>query len=190
MPYRPSKPPSSSWLPRLPANASTRPSVPTSSTACPPPRSRPASPTPPPPSAASVTSSAMIPPSAPASSRLHAPGPGPPRHATASPNWPCAFPTRLGGLFFFVPLMRDLRLPDVVAQAQLPGSLMIPAEQAVRTLLALKLVGTERKSHIMDLVDDQGIALFAGLNVVPKRSYLAAYSSQIDDRTTQRLLAA
>ena len=36
----------------------------------------------------------------------------------------------------------------------------------------------------MDLVDDQGIALFAGLNVVPKRSYLAAYSSQIDDRTT------
>jgi hypothetical protein len=103
---------------------------------------------------------------------------------------PRAFPTRLGGLFLFVPLMRDLRLPDVVAQAQLPGSLMIPAEQALRTLLALKLIGTERKSHIMDLVDDQGIALFAGLNVVPKRSYLAAYSSQIDDRTTQRLLAA
>jgi hypothetical protein len=103
---------------------------------------------------------------------------------------PRAFSTRLGGLFFFVPLMRGLRLPDVVAQAELPGSLMIPAEQAVRTLLALKLIGTERKSHIMDLVDDQGIALFAGLNVVPKRAYLAAYSSQIDDRTTQRLLAA
>src|SRR5205814_2675290 len=29
-----------------------------------------------------------------------------------------------------------------------------------------------------------------GLNVVPKRSYLAAYSSHIDDRITQRLLAA
>ena len=42
----------------------------------------------------------------------------------------------------------------------------------------------------MDLVDDQGIALFAGLNVVPKRSYLAAYSSQIDDRATARLMAA
>src|SRR5262249_32628559 len=50
--------------------------------------------------------------------------------------------------------------------------------------------GTERKSHVMDLVDDQGLALFAGLNVAPKRSHLAAYSSQIDDRTTQRLLAA
>jgi hypothetical protein len=103
---------------------------------------------------------------------------------------PRAFATRMGGLFLFVPLMRDLRLADVVAQAELPGSAMIPALQAVRTLLALKLIGTERKSHIMDLVDDQGLALFTGLNVVPKRSYLAAYTAQLDDRTTQRLQAA
>lgn len=103
---------------------------------------------------------------------------------------PRAFPTRLGGLFFFVPLLVPLRFDEVVRQAELPGSQMIPAEQALRTLLALKLIGKERKSHVMDLVDDQGIALFAGLNVVPKRSYLAAYSSQIDDRTTGRLMAA
>jgi hypothetical protein len=103
---------------------------------------------------------------------------------------PRAFPTRWGGLFFFVPVMAAIRLHEVVCQAQLPGSPMIPAEQALRTLLALKLIGKERKSHVMDLVDDQGIALFAGLNVVPKRSYLAAYSSQIDDRITARLMAA
>jgi hypothetical protein len=103
---------------------------------------------------------------------------------------PRAFPTRLGGLFFFVPLLHPLELDQVVRQAQLPGSKMIPAEQALRTLLALKLIGKERKSHVMDLVDDQGIALFAGLNAVPKRSYLAAYSSQIDDRITGRLMAA
>ena len=103
---------------------------------------------------------------------------------------PRTFVTRLGGLFVFVPLMANIRLPDVVQQAQLPGSQMIPAEQALRTLLALKLIGKERKSHVMDLVDDQGIALFAGLNVVPKRSFLAAYSAQIDDRTTDRLMAA
>jgi hypothetical protein len=42
----------------------------------------------------------------------------------------------------------------------------------------------------MDLVFDPGIALFAGLNVVPKRSYLAAYSSRIDHRGTRRLMAA
>lgn len=103
---------------------------------------------------------------------------------------PRRFRTRLGGLFVFVPLMRELRLAEVARQAKLPGTAMIPAEQALRTLLALKLVGKERKSHVMDLVADEGIALFAGLNVVPKRSYLAAYSSSIDDRAIDRLMAA
>jgi hypothetical protein len=103
---------------------------------------------------------------------------------------PRSFRTRLGGLFFFVPLLKDIRLTDVLRQADLPGSQMIPAEQALRSLLALKLVGTERKSHVMDLVCDQGIALFAGLNVVPKRSYLASYSSRVDHRAVVRLMAA
>jgi hypothetical protein len=103
---------------------------------------------------------------------------------------PRCFRTRVGGLFLFVPLMRDIRLRPLLAEVNLPGSKLIPAEQAVRTLLALKLIGKERKSHVMDLVEDQGIALFAGLNVVPKRSYLAAYSSQVDDRANLRLLDA
>jgi len=103
---------------------------------------------------------------------------------------PRSFDTQVGGLFLFVPLMRDLRLTEVLRQADLPGSVMIPAAQAVRTLLALKLLGKERKSHVMDLVADQGIALFAGLNVVPKRSYLAAYSSGVDERGITRLMAA
>jgi hypothetical protein len=103
---------------------------------------------------------------------------------------PRSFRTQFGGLFLFVPLMRAIRLDEVVRQTQLPGSQMIPAEQALRSLLALKLVGKERTSHVMDLVSDEGLALFAGLNVVPKRSYLAAYSYRIDDHTTQRLMAA
>jgi hypothetical protein len=103
---------------------------------------------------------------------------------------PRSFRTRAGGLFLFLPVMQDIRLGEVVRQAGLPGSAMIPAEQAVRSLLALKLLGTERKSHVMDLVCDQGIALFAGLNAVPKRSYLAAYSSRVDHRMCLRLLEA
>jgi hypothetical protein len=103
---------------------------------------------------------------------------------------PRSFRTRLGGLFCFVPLLKDIRLTDVLQQADLPGSQMIPAEQALRSLLALKLVGTERKSHVMDLVCDQGLALFAGLNVVPKRSYLASYSSRVDHRAVVRFMAA
>jgi hypothetical protein len=103
---------------------------------------------------------------------------------------PRSFRTRLGGLFVFVPLLHTIRLAEVLRRANLPGSAMIPAEQALRTLLALKLVGTERTSHVMDLVCDQGIALFAGLNVVPKRSYLASYSSRVHHRATARLMAA
>jgi hypothetical protein len=103
---------------------------------------------------------------------------------------PRSFRTRLGGLWLFVPLMRDIHLAEVLSKADLPGSTPIPAEQAIRTLLALKLIGKERKSHVMDLVCDEGIALFAGLNVVPKRSYLAAYSSRVDRRANLRLLDA
>jgi hypothetical protein len=103
---------------------------------------------------------------------------------------PRTFRTRLGGLFVFVQLLKDIRLDQVLLQADLPGSHLVPAEQALRSLLALKLVGTERKSHVMDLVCDQGLALFAGLNVVPKRSYLASYSSRIDHRAVARLMSA
>jgi hypothetical protein len=109
------------------------------------------------------------------------------RELSASPR---SFRTQAGGLFFFVPLMRNLDLRQVLRDVDLPGSNMIPAEQAVRTLLALKLIGKERKSHVMDLVFDEGIALFAGLNVVPKRSYLAAYSSSIGQDTNLALMAA
>jgi hypothetical protein len=101
---------------------------------------------------------------------------------------PRSFRTSLAGLFLFLPLLDSIDLRSVVTRARLPGSRMIPAEQAVRTLLALKLIGTERKSHVMDLVLDQAIAVFAGLNVVPKRSYLAAYSSRIDHQACLRFM--
>ena len=42
----------------------------------------------------------------------------------------------------------------------------------------------------MDLVFDPAIALFAGLNVVPKRSYLASYSSRVDHRANLRPMDA
>jgi hypothetical protein len=48
----------------------------------------------------------------------------------------------------------------------------------------------ERKSHVMDLLFDPAVALFAGLNVVPKRSYLAASSSRVDHRANLRLMDA
>src|SRR5664280_1883736 len=100
---------------------------------------------------------------------------------------PRRFTTQLGGLFLFLPLLVDCDLPGLVRQAGYPGSKMIPAAQALLSLLGLKLSSTERKSHVMDLVFDEGLALFAGLNVVPKTTYLETYSHSFSPKTNEKL---
>jgi hypothetical protein len=101
---------------------------------------------------------------------------------------PRTFRTRFAGLFFFVPLLHGIDLAAIAAQAKLPGSKMIPAAEALRSTLALKLVGIERKSHVMQLVFDEGLALFSGLNVMPKRSWFAAYSSRVSGKKNRKLM--
>jgi transposase len=103
---------------------------------------------------------------------------------------PRSFTTACGGLFLFVPGWIRLGIDQLAAAARLPGSKMIPAEHALRSALALKLWSIERKSHIMALVADEGLALFAGLNAIPKKSYLSEYSCRIDHKKTVDLLAA
>ena len=103
---------------------------------------------------------------------------------------PRQFTTRCGGLFLFIADLVRLGTEKLARVAGLPGSTMIPAEHALRASLALKLWSVERKNHVMALVADEGLALFAGLNAFPKKSYLSEYSCRIDPRKTTRLLAA
>ena len=103
---------------------------------------------------------------------------------------PRSFQTRCGGLFLFLPDLARLRLDTLAEQARLPGSKMIPAEHALRASLVLKLWAIERKSHIMSLVTDPGLALFSGLNVTPKKSYLSEYSSRVHHAKTLALMSA
>jgi hypothetical protein len=65
---------------------------------------------------------------------------------------------------------------------------MIPAGCAMRSLLALKLFGSARHSHVMSYVLDQGLAMFAGVNVVPKRSFLTEYSCRINPGSYPKLM--
>jgi len=65
---------------------------------------------------------------------------------------------------------------------------MIPAEHALRSLLGLKLFGSRRHSHVMADVFDQGLGLFAGLNVIPKRSFLTEYSCRIGPASYPKLM--
>ena len=102
---------------------------------------------------------------------------------------PRTFTTDCGGLFLFVADLVRLEVEKLAQAAGLPGSQMIPAQQALRCGLALKLWSLERKSHVMPLVADEGLALFAGRNAFPKKSYLSEYSCRIDHRKTTRLLA-
>ena len=102
---------------------------------------------------------------------------------------PRSFTTACGGLFLFVPDLVRLRVDALAASAQLPGTEMIPAGHALRAALALKLWSIERKSHVMPLAADQGLALFSGLNATPKRSYLSEYSSRFAHSKTMKLIA-
>jgi transposase len=91
-----------------------------------------------------------------------------------------SFRTKFGGLFLFLPWLTSAGLEKLLARAGFPGSRMVPAACAVRSLLALKLFGNARHSHVMSAVLDEGLALFAGLNVIPKRSFLTEYSCRVE----------
>jgi hypothetical protein len=101
---------------------------------------------------------------------------------------PHEFRTEFGGLFLFVPMLVDLGFDQLMRRAGLPSSKMIPAGCAMRSLLALKLFGNARHSHVMASVFDEGLALFAGLNVIPKRAFLTEYSCRIEPASYPKLM--
>ncbi len=103
---------------------------------------------------------------------------------------PREFRTDVGGLFLFVALLARARFDQIMQGAGLPGSRMVPAGAAMRSLLALKLTGAARTSHAMASVFDEGLALFAGLNVIPKRSFLTEYSCRIASASYPKLMSA
>ena len=101
---------------------------------------------------------------------------------------PRSLRTKFGGLFLFLPWLVAADLDALLARGGFPGSKMVPAACAVRSLLALKLFGNARHSHVMSSVLDEGLALFAGLNVVPKRSFLTEYSCRIEPACYPKLM--
>jgi hypothetical protein len=101
---------------------------------------------------------------------------------------PRTFRTKFGGLFLFLPDIISANLDAVLGRNGFPGSKMIPAGCALRSLLALKLFGNARHSHVMSSVLDEGLALFAGLNVIPKRSFLTEYSCRIEPSCYPKLM--
>lgn len=79
---------------------------------------------------------------------------------------------------------------SLVHKAGYPGTQMIPADAALLSLLAMKLLRKERLSHIDDYNVDEGLGLFAGLNVLPKKSFATDYSYRTQRPQQERLLGS
>ena len=102
---------------------------------------------------------------------------------------PLRLRTRVAGLFLFLPLLARLGFHKLVQKADYPGSNMVPADAALLSLLTLKLVDKERRSHIDDFNFEEALGLFAGLNVLPKKSFATDYSYRTQRQHQQKLLA-
>jgi hypothetical protein len=98
--------------------------------------------------------------------------------------------TRAAGIFLFLPLLTELGFDALVREADYPGTKMVPADAALLSLLALKLLRKERLSHIDDYNIDDGLGLFAGLNVLPKKSFATDYSYRTQRQQQEKLLGA
>jgi transposase len=94
------------------------------------------------------------------------------------------------GIFLFAPFLEKFQIPELVGQARLPGTQIIPAINYFLTFLALKLLGNERYAHVGDHAFDPGLGLFSGLNVLPKCTALSTYSYSLDEVHLLRLQKA
>jgi hypothetical protein len=97
--------------------------------------------------------------------------------------------TRVAGIFLFLPLLARLRFDQIVQRAGYPGSQMVPATGALLSLLVLKLLDKERRSHISDFNFDEALGLFAGLNILPKATFATDYSYRTQRGHQQQLLS-
>lgn len=97
---------------------------------------------------------------------------------------PFHFDCPIAGAFFFLPYLIESGIIEILKQCKLPKSSSINAEQACLSMLLLKLIGSERLSHIDAYDYEPGLGVFSGLNFLPKSTFIATYSC----RTSEKLL--
>lgn len=93
-------------------------------------------------------------------------------------DWPSqgTVQTQHAGLYLLVPELIDLDLLGLIEAAGWPSTSQLQATHSVLSLLALKLSGRRRRSHVASVVHDPALGLFCGLNVLPKTWHLSTYS--------------
>ena len=84
--------------------------------------------------------------------------------------------TPVVGVFFFFPYIIETGIIEILQKSPLPSSSVIGAVQACLSMLVLKLIGNERLSNMESYDKEPGLGVFAGLNVLPKNTYMSTYS--------------
>ncbi|HEO72127.1 MAG TPA: hypothetical protein ENN80_12770 [Candidatus Hydrogenedentes bacterium] len=97
--------------------------------------------------------------------------------------------SRVAGIFLFLPFLLRMDVARLVEEAGMAGTKTIPALSYLLSLLSLKLLDKERKSHITDWNFDEALGLFAGLNVLPKDSAATDYSYRLGHGEHNALMA-
>ena len=99
-------------------------------------------------------------------------------HVLADSDWPetGSVQTQHAGLFLLVPELIALDVAGLIEAAGWPSTSQLRAVHSVLSLLALKLSGRRRRSHVQSVVHDPALGLFCGLNVLPKTWHLTTYS--------------
>ncbi|MBS1259360.1 MAG: hypothetical protein MAG551_02430 [Candidatus Scalindua arabica] len=89
--------------------------------------------------------------------------------------------TPVAGVFFFIPYILETGILDIVKECQLPESSVIGSIQACLSMLFFKLIGGKRLSHMGSYDQEPGLGIFAGLNVLPKPTYMSTYSCRCSE---------
>ncbi len=85
------------------------------------------------------------------------------------------------GASFFIPYILESGILEILKECEMPDSSDIGSTQACLSMLLLKLMGRKRLSHIGSYDKEPGLGIFAGLNVLPKPTYMNTYSCRCSE---------
>jgi len=94
---------------------------------------------------------------------------------------PFSVDTPCVGIFFFLPYILESNILNIVQRCRLPASSDIDAVNACLSMLLLKLMGRHRLRHIGRYDQEPGLGVFAGVNVLPKATYMNTYSCRCSE---------
>jgi transposase len=87
----------------------------------------------------------------------------------------------VAGIFLFLPYIIESGILEIIKKCELPESSVIGSTQACLSMLLLKLIGNERLGNMDNYDHEPGLGIFAGLNVLPKTTYMNTYSCRTSE---------